>query len=304
MVTNIEQHQQQQKGYGDARTPTPQELSRPLLGRDDIDTALVHRLIVAPPLDYPQQPLHYLLGVYARATAEVRAASAPGARLEPAAAEALTAAASVARELAVSYAARVLTGAEVVPEVCDDVSWCRTAMSSAESAAAHPAPEQVHVRIHLASGYEHRSNLITLPHAHACTPCCLQPPAAAARGALQLLDAMDARDSNTSAPGFPSGVVSLPQGFLEQLASREDQEALRTVFEPIGEANYHMPACCVRQLHGPARHVVRARHYYFLCMGLHCCVPLSARPPSLGCSDSLSPFLSHSMAPCLLNPKP
>ncbi len=45
---------------------------RPLLfGKDTIDRAIMARLLDAPE-QYPQWPLHYLIGCYGRATAEIR----------------------------------------------------------------------------------------------------------------------------------------------------------------------------------------------------------------------------------------
>lgn len=45
---------------------------RPLLfGKDTIDRAIMARLL-DPPEQYPQWPLHYLIGCYGRATAEIR----------------------------------------------------------------------------------------------------------------------------------------------------------------------------------------------------------------------------------------
>ena len=49
---------------------------KPLLcGKDTIDRAIMARLL-DPPAEYPQWPLQYLIGCYARATAEIRALSA------------------------------------------------------------------------------------------------------------------------------------------------------------------------------------------------------------------------------------
>ena len=42
-----------------------------LLGKDTIDRAIMARLLDAPE-QYPQWPLHYLIGCYGRATAEIR----------------------------------------------------------------------------------------------------------------------------------------------------------------------------------------------------------------------------------------
>ena len=49
-----------------------QSEERPLLfGKDTVDRAIMARLLDAP-LQYPQWPLHYLIGCYGRATAESR----------------------------------------------------------------------------------------------------------------------------------------------------------------------------------------------------------------------------------------
>lgn len=58
--------------------PASQELKaegNPLmLNKDTIDRAIMARLLDAPE-QYPQWPLHYLIGCYGRATAEIRALS-------------------------------------------------------------------------------------------------------------------------------------------------------------------------------------------------------------------------------------
>ena len=59
----------------------------------------------------------------------------------------------------------------------------------------------------------------------------LQPPEAAQRGALQLLDALEARES-LSAP--PAHIEPAPAGFLEDFAARFEAEGLEQVLEPIG----------------------------------------------------------------------
>lgn len=78
-----------------------------LINQDTIDRIIVHRLIIEPPEQYPQQPFHYLLGCFARATQELRAG--PSAELR-AAIEACTA-------LLESYAGLILTRDGLVPEV-------------------------------------------------------------------------------------------------------------------------------------------------------------------------------------------
>ena len=45
-----------------------------MLNKDTIDRAIMARLL-DPPEQYPQWPLHYLIGCYGRATAEIRALS-------------------------------------------------------------------------------------------------------------------------------------------------------------------------------------------------------------------------------------
>jgi hypothetical protein len=53
--------------------------------------------------------------------------------------------------------------------------------------------------------------------------------AAESRGALQLLDAIDARDG-----AAPEGCVPLPPGFLEEFSSRNEGEALQGAIAPMG----------------------------------------------------------------------
>ena len=69
----------------------------------------------------------------------------------------------------------------------------------------------------------------------ACLIRGVQPDEAARRGALQLLDAMDAREGAPPRPGPASAdVAQLPSGFLEDFAVRFEAEGLEAVIEPIG----------------------------------------------------------------------
>lgn len=92
-----------------------QELSSGQLTADDLDRAVVARLIETPPASYPQHPLHYLLACFARADGELR--GLPAASAGDAAQLKLRATIVACQELLVSYAALILTGAGVVPEV-------------------------------------------------------------------------------------------------------------------------------------------------------------------------------------------
>ena len=82
------------------------------------------------------------------------------------------------------------------------------------------------------------------------TTCCLpvQPPEACQRGALQLLDSLDAAASSSSSLGLagpsissgsgsgaPGGAVPMPPGFLEDFAARFADEGLPDLLAPIGE---------------------------------------------------------------------
>lgn len=70
------------------------------LNRDLLDRVLVARLIESPPQEYPQTPLQYLLGCYARCQDEQR--KGPKAELAPVL--------QGIRELVISYAGLTLTG--------------------------------------------------------------------------------------------------------------------------------------------------------------------------------------------------
>lgn len=59
----------------------------------------------------------------------------------------------------------------------------------------------------------------------------MQPPEAAARGALQLLDALDP-SAGAGAGGAPP---TMPAGFLEDFGARFGDEGLEGVAGPIGE---------------------------------------------------------------------
>ncbi len=58
----------------------------------------------------------------------------------------------------------------------------------------------------------------------------MQPEAAQQRGALQLLDALEARFSQDA------DKVQMPAGFLEQFAAKYENDGLDSVVEAIGVA--------------------------------------------------------------------
>ncbi|PSC67765.1 putative ubiquitin conjugation factor E4 [Micractinium conductrix] len=76
-----------------------------LLSKDNVERALMARLSEPPPA-YPQWPVHYLIGVYARASDELRSV---GMLKEAAQQAALADSLQLCRQLAVSYAGLVLT---------------------------------------------------------------------------------------------------------------------------------------------------------------------------------------------------
>ncbi len=86
-----------------------------LLSKDLLDSVIVSRLIESPPSSYPQFPLHYLLGCYARASAEMRTRAVADSPQ-------LSAAVQACKELIVSYAGLLLV-AGVVPQVSLQSSW-------------------------------------------------------------------------------------------------------------------------------------------------------------------------------------
>jgi hypothetical protein len=112
---------------------TQQQQAPPLMSQHAIDRIVVSRLIEEAPQQYPQHPLHYLLGCYERADKELRALPAAAAAAAAAAAggdggsggqqqqqqQGLRATVVATQELLVSYAGLILTGSGVVPEVCE-----------------------------------------------------------------------------------------------------------------------------------------------------------------------------------------
>lgn len=93
-----------------------QDTSAPpvLMSQDNLDQVLVSRLIEAPPEQYPLQPFNYLLGCYERASQELRHIPASA---DPQAQQQLRALVLSCREQLVSYAALLLAGSGIIPEV-------------------------------------------------------------------------------------------------------------------------------------------------------------------------------------------
>ena len=83
--------------------------SAPLMTAELLDRIVVARLIESPPSTYPQSPLQYLIGCYARAANELRNNRTVADSPE------LASLATSCKELIVSYAGLVLQG--VVPQV-------------------------------------------------------------------------------------------------------------------------------------------------------------------------------------------
>ena len=81
----------------------------PLMTAELLDRIVVARLIESPPSTYPQSPLQYLIGCYARAANELRNNRTVADSPE------LSSLATSCKELIVSYAGLVLQG--VVPQV-------------------------------------------------------------------------------------------------------------------------------------------------------------------------------------------
>lgn len=68
-----------------------------------------------------------------------------------------------------------------------------------------------------------------------CRPPASQPDAASQRGPLQLVDALDARDSGSAGgPPPPAGAEPLPHGFLEALAAQQEPDTLGQMLAPVG----------------------------------------------------------------------
>jgi hypothetical protein len=68
----------------------------------------------------------------------------------------------------------------------------------------------------------------------------VQPDAASTRGALQLLDSMDAVISQQTMSQFNpprelGSITPLPHSFLADLAAAQDTDTLQSILAPIGE---------------------------------------------------------------------
>lgn len=103
-----------------------------------------------------------------------------------------------------------------------------------------PASSQQHMRhAHMLSSPAAQQVMCSSPPPHqppsrrTCPPapllCSLQPQEAMARGSLQLLDSIDAKDGQG-----PPGAVELPGGFLEDYCSKREQEELQATIGPVG----------------------------------------------------------------------
>jgi len=137
-----------------------------LLSKDLLDRVLVARLIEEAPEAHPQQPLHYLLGVYARTLDEARSRAVAEHSLMPTL--------QAVRDLVVNYAGLVLMGG-VVPQV-GAVRVCMPACVGGcayRHACAAPAFAQMHAEggAGTQAGHAACSTILLMhmhPRIHAC----------------------------------------------------------------------------------------------------------------------------------------
>ena len=172
-----------------------------LLTKDVMDRALMSRLLLPPNADL-QWPLHYLLDVYSRASNELR--SSPSTK-DKALAEELQDVAAYAQELAISHANLALS-MDMFPQVAvHSYSWRQSTIR---------APQGL------------QGPLL-------CSPlilCDVQTPEARARGAKQLLDAMD----RSKGLGPMTSSSAMPPGFLERFAAQYEEEGLAEIVAVLG----------------------------------------------------------------------
>ena len=211
------------------------------LCKDNLERVVMARLMEAPS---EQWPVFYLVGCYGRVSDEFRAA---GAARDPAAVHAVQAALLLAKQLAVSYTGLLLT-LDLFPQARPPRPQLR----------CPPAPRAL---LPLRPG---------TPAGRLTGPARGQPPAAAARGALQLLDCLDAREG---ARGQAAAACRLPPQFLEDLAANlESEDRLDPVAVPLGALSGGWPHACSagRRLPKPA------------CLHAHACVrPLTVAAPAV-----------------------
>ena len=172
-----------------------------LLTKDVMDRALMSRLLL-PPTANLQWPLHYLLDVYSRASNELR--SSPTTK-DKALAEELQDVAAYAQELAVSHANLALS-MDMFPQVVVHAYFWR------------------HLTIHAFRGHQG-----PLP-CYLLIMCNVQTPEARARGAKQLLDAMD----RNKGLGPMTSSSAMPPGFLERFAAQYEEEGLAEIMAVLG----------------------------------------------------------------------
>ncbi|GFR50779.1 hypothetical protein Agub_g13044, partial [Astrephomene gubernaculifera] len=158
--------------------------ARPTLDAALMDRVLVARLIESPPANYPQPPIHYLLGCYERSSEELRKAGAN---------ERVKAAVAAARDLILNYTGLALF------------------------AGMLPQPPSLETRgsLQLMDALLLRHGLSTVALATAVAPYFAS---AVQAGAVPYGGA------NAAASSYASGVVPMPVGFLEELAGRYDND--------------------------------------------------------------------------------
>ncbi len=176
---------------------------------------------------------------------------------------------ALCRQLAVSYVGLMLT-LEMFPQVRPAcvysaaqtgvaLSACTAARQRSGCPSPLPFPRfQNSTPMHPS---KHQRTLSTHQCAHPFPPTlALQPPEAAQRGALQLLDSLDAAASSSSlglagpspsgsgSAAAPGGAVPMPPGFLEDFAVRFADEGLPDLLAPIGELKRGVWLANIREL--------------------------------------------------------
>lgn len=198
----------------DCNTLASQELksegSSLTLNKDTIDRAIMARLLDAPE-QYPQWPLHYLIGCYGRGTAEIRALST---LRDKDAASKIQLDIQYCKELIASNAGLLLTMSDnLFPQVCGLSPHSLKVMSNSKS-VREPRVKSKSNNKSLSAWYFSALHCPLPSYLSLTLYFHLQPKEALTQGPLQLLDGLLSSDS------------SLPAGFLEDLTSRIEPEDL------------------------------------------------------------------------------
>ncbi|KXZ45643.1 hypothetical protein GPECTOR_52g43 [Gonium pectorale] len=210
---------------------------KPQLNAEVLDRVIVARLIESPPANYPQPPIHYLMGCYERSSEELRRAGAS---------EAVKVAVAAARDLILNYAGLALFAGMV----------------------AQPPLLETRGSLQLMDSMLLRYGLPTT--ALAAT---VVGPAFSASGPATAVSGGAAAAANA----YAAAAVPMPAGFLEELAVRHDSDeglaeaAVKIVVElsrlvsrisPLGDPGPHLSCLAhLLSLEPLARPAAASRHW-------------------------------------------